>query len=99
MPCRAKSSARCRNCSSLTWSAMKIKMHATVASTEEEVLHQNLLRLARALLLEQGIYKLLGIEGQQIPHLLSHANKSHRQAQFTRDGNHHAALCCSIELG
>src|ERR1700758_4080041 len=89
MPWRAKSSARCRNCSSVTWSAMKIRMHAIVESSVDAGV---------ALLLEQGIDKLFGIERQQIAHLLAHANKSHGQAQFTRDGNYHSAFRGSIEL-
>jgi hypothetical protein len=51
------------------------------------------------LLSEQRFHKLFGIEGQQISGLFTNADIAHRQAQFARDRDHHAAFCRAVELG
>jgi len=54
---------------------------------------------AYALLFEQRIHKFFRVKGQQIAHLLAHTDKPDGQAEFARDGDHHAALRSAIELG
>src|ERR1039458_8727543 len=42
--------------------------------------------------IEQRVHEVLRVEGKQVANFFTHSNIAHWQAQFLRDGHHHAAL-------
>ena len=50
-------------------------------------------------LFEQRIHKFFRIERQQIARFFPNPHITHRESQFTRDGDHDSALGRAIELG
>src|SRR5579862_5999118 len=88
-PCRAKSSARRKKCSSAMGSAMvAIKSAAARRREVQKIGIERRFPLER-FLLEQGIDKFLRIEGQQVADFLADADKAHWQTQFARNGHDH----------
>ena len=43
--------------------------------------------------------KLIGVGRRQVMNALTRSDEAHRQAEFTIDGEYHAAFCRAIELG
>src|ERR1700691_1561094 len=91
-PWRARSIARLRNRSSLEGSGIQIS--GTKAHFEDRIWFSQ-----TRILIRTANSQTLGDRRAADPNFFAHADESHRQSQFARDGNHYAALGSTVELG